>query len=81
MVVIFLALIRCVAEPFRLQHYSLAVLTFEDVKPFIIGALVTSVALLVMTILSFYQKHKFIIVVCILTVIILFVIKGIYLGL
>lgn len=77
-VIIFLALIRCVAEPFRLQYYSVKALNFVDIKPFLIGSLVTSLALLIMTILSFFGKYKIIIATCILTIAILFVIKGVY---
>ena len=63
-IVIFLALIRCVCEPFRLQHYSGKVLTLVEIKPFLIGSLVTSLALLIMTILSFFGKYKIIIATC-----------------
>ena len=77
-VIIFLALIRCVSEPFRLQHYSAKALTFVDIKPFLIGSLVTSLALLVMTTLSFFGKYKITIATCILTIVVLLVIKGIY---
>jgi hypothetical protein len=78
-VIIFLALIRCVGEPFRLQYYSAKALTFVDIKPFLIGSLVTSLALLIMTILSFFEKYKIINATCILTIVVLLIIKGIYL--
>src|SRR5882762_8218186 len=77
-VIIFLALIRCVSEPFRLQHYSAKALTFVDIKPFLIGSLVTSLALLIMTMLSFFYKYKIINATCILTLVVLLIIKGIY---
>jgi len=77
-VIIFLALIRCVSEPFRLQYYSTKALTFVDIKPFLMGSLVTSLALLIMTLLSFAGRYKLIITICILTVVVLFIIKGIY---
>ncbi len=60
-IIIFLALIRCIAEVFRLQYYSEQDLLFSDFKPFLLGALVTSSALLLMTILSYFGKHKLII--------------------
>jgi len=78
-VIIFLALIRCVSEPFRLQYYSTTPPTLEEIKPFLIGALVTSIALLTMTIFSYYGKHRIVIAICILTVVILLIVKGIYL--
>ena len=77
--IIFLALIRCISEPFRLQYYSTKVLTFTDIKPFLIGALVTSLALLIMTIFSFFGKYKIINATCILTILVLLMIKRIYL--
>lgn len=80
-IIIFLALVRCVSEPFRLQYYSTKALTLVDIKPFLIGSLVTSLALLIMTILSFFNKFKFIIATCILTIVILIIIKRIYLRL
>src|SRR5258708_16645788 len=78
-VIIFLALIRCVSEPFRLQYYSTKVLTFVDIKPFLIGSLVTSLALLIMTILSFFGKHKIINATYIFTFVVLYIIKLFYL--
>jgi len=77
-VVIFLALIRCVSEPFRLQYYSTKALTLVDIKPFLVGSLVTSLALLIMTILSFFGKYKIINATCILTIVVLLIIKRIY---
>jgi hypothetical protein len=77
-IVIFLALIRCVTEPFRLQYYSAKALTFFDIKPFLMGALVTSLALLIMTVLSFFAKYKIIIATCILTIVLLLFIKRMY---
>ncbi|CAN5428625.1 hypothetical protein BH11BAC1_BH11BAC1_12920 [soil metagenome] len=77
-IIIFLALIRCISEPFRLQYYSSTALTLEEIKPFLIGALVTSIALLCMTILSFYRKEKIIISIGVLSIVILLIVKGIY---
>jgi len=77
-VIIILALIRCVSEPFRLQYLSANPLTVEVIKPFLIGALIASVSLLIMTIFSFYGKHKIIIAICILTIMLLLIVKRIY---
>jgi hypothetical protein len=74
-IIIFLALIRCVAEPFSLQYYSAKELSFGDVKPFLTGALVTSLSLLIMTILSFFAWYKTVIATCILTIVLLLYIK------
>jgi hypothetical protein len=80
MMIIFLALIRCICEPFRLAYYSENGLSFEEVKPFLMGALVAAVALALMTILSWYEKSKLVIYLSVVTVILLLVVKGIYLG-
>jgi hypothetical protein len=77
--IIFLALIRCISEPFRLQYYSTATLTFGDIKPFLIGALVTSLGLFAMTILFYFGKHKIIIATGVFIIVVLLVIKKIYL--
>ena len=74
-IVIFLALIRSLSEIFRLQHYSQVNLTYEQVKPFIIGGLVISIALLIMVIFYFYSRYKIVIVVSVITIIIMLVIK------
>jgi hypothetical protein len=78
-VIIFLALIRCISEPFRLQRYSTATLTFVDIKPFLIGSLVAALGLFVMIILSYFSRHRIIIATCILTIVVLLIIKKIYL--
>ena len=61
--IIFLALIRTISEPFRLQYYSVTSLTYVQIRPFLIGGLISAIGLLAMTILSFYQRHKTIIAV------------------
>ena len=77
--IIFLALIRCIAEPFRLQYYSANGLTLAEIKPFLVGSLVCAIALLVMTILFYVGKYKMNVAICILTIIILLIVKWIYL--
>jgi type IV secretory pathway VirB6-like protein len=77
--IIFLALIRCISEPFRLQYYSTTTLAFGDIKPFLIGSLVAALALFAMTVLFYFGKYKIIIITCVLTIVILLIIKKIYL--
>src|SRR6266536_1985804 len=77
-VIIFLALIRCISEPFRLQHYATETLTFGDIKHFLIGSLVTALALFAMTILFYFGRHRMIIAICMLTTAILLIVKWIY---
>lgn len=79
-IAIFLALTRCIAEPFRLQYYSTTSLTFYHIKPYLIGSLVSAFGLLVMTILFYFGKHKIIIAICVLTIVALLIIKMIYLS-
>ena len=78
-VIIFLALIRSISEPFRLQHYSKTMLTYDEIKPFLIGSLVAATGLLIMTILSYFGKHKIVIATFFLTIILLLIVKKIYL--
>ncbi len=77
-VIIFLALLRCICEPFRLQYYSSSILTYTDIKPFLIGSLVAALGLFAMTILFYFGRHKIIIATCVLTIIILLIVKKIY---
>src|SRR4030095_11509731 len=74
-IIIFLALIRSISEPIRLQYYSRAILTYEQIKPFLIGSLVAAAGLLAMTILFYFGRHKIIIVTCILTIILMLIVK------
>jgi len=72
---VFLGLIRSLSEPFRLQYYSTIPLGFEQVKPFLIGALVAATGLLLMTILSFYNRDRFIIFMAVLTILSMILVK------
>jgi len=78
--IIFLAFIRCVTEPFRLQYYSTRTLTFVDIKPFLIGSLVTSLVLLIMAILFYWKKYKLISAMSIITILVLLIIKRMYIA-
>lgn len=77
-IIIFLALIRCISESFRLQYYSEIELTFSQLKPFLIASLITAIALLMMIISLFYQNNKLIIGLAIITVSLLLIIKWKY---
>ena len=78
-IVIFLALIRCISEPFRLQFYAPTSLTFDDIKAFLIGALISAGAMFAMTVLFYFGKHRIVIATGILTILILLIVKMIYL--
>ena len=77
--IIFLALIRCISEPFRLQYYSTTTLAFVEIKPFLIGSLVAALALLAMTILFYFGRYKIIIATGVIAIVILLIIKKVYL--
>ncbi|MFZ1676487.1 MAG: hypothetical protein WBP41_03660 [Saprospiraceae bacterium] len=78
-IIILIALVRTISEPFRLQYYSSSTLGFGDVKPFLLGGLVISIGLLAMTVFSFYNKYKIITILAILVIIAMLVIKYKYL--
>lgn len=73
--VIFLALIRCIGEAFRLDSLSAGSQPFSAVKPFQLGAMVAAVALLGMTVLSYFNKHIPVILLAVLTIAALVTIK------
>jgi hypothetical protein len=77
-IIIFLALVRTISEPFRLQYYSEISLTFEQIKPFLIASLITAIALFAMTVFSYYNNHKLIITFAIITIVIMLIVKKIY---
>jgi len=75
MIVIFLALIRLISECLRLEFVSQDTITFEVLKPYLLGALACSIACLAMSIFSFYSKFKVVICVAVFTIIILVILK------
>jgi hypothetical protein len=79
-IVIFLALIRCLAETFRLQAYSPVPLSFAQVSPYLVGALLAAVALLLMTVSLFYHRHRVVVALATLTIIGLLLVKALLLS-
>lgn len=77
-IVIFLALIRCIGEVFRLNHYAPTPPAFSVFQPFLVGAMTAAVALLVMTILSFYNRFKAITALAVCTIVLLLIEKYVY---
>lgn len=73
--IIFLALIRCILEPFRLQYYASEMLTLPDIKMYLTGAAAAAAGLLVMTLLSFWEKYNAGTAVASLTFVVLLLIK------
>jgi len=60
MIIIYLAMIRTIAECFRLHYVYGNQLNFDQIRPFLIAALATAVGLLVMTLLYFSQRFTII---------------------
>lgn len=78
-IIIIIALARTISEPFRLQYYSSSTLSFEDIKPFLLGGLVISIGLFAMIVFSFYNKYKIVTILAILVIIGMLIIKFKYL--
>jgi hypothetical protein len=75
MISVLLALIRIISECFRLNYLSKELVSFETLKPYLIGALVCAISCLAMVIFSFYTKSKMIIGIAAFTIVILVILK------
>ena len=64
----FLAMVRCLGEVYRLRWLRGGALRFEDVQPFIAGALVAAVLCWAAVTLFFFARHRASIAVAALTV-------------
>ena len=76
--IVFLALIRTLVEPFRLQHLAQAPPTFLQLRPLLLGALVASIGLLIMTMLYYYRRYVLVIASGVLAIVVLVIIKLLY---
>lgn len=56
--IILLALIRSIAEPFRLQASSESSTSFGQTEAFLEAALLCSIGLFLMILFSFYNKYR-----------------------
>lgn len=72
---IFLGLIRSLVEPFRLQYYSTTAMSFEQVKPFLIGSIVAATGLLLMVIFLFNSRYRILLPIAVLTMLSMMVVK------
>ncbi|MGB3076234.1 MAG: hypothetical protein WBB36_12970 [Chitinophagales bacterium] len=77
-VAIYLALIRTIGECFRLNYLIGTALTFEQLQPFLLGAMISAIACLAMTISSFFAMNKLIITIALITIVTLLIIKIYY---
>lgn len=78
-IVIFLALVRCIAEPFRLQAIASEPIYFDEVKAFLIAALLCAIGLISMNLLLFYSKYRSIPFIAFLIILVMLLIKMLYL--
>jgi hypothetical protein len=79
-VVQFLALIRCLAEYFRLKYMAGGAFRPEVAEPFILGAVVAAVFCLLAVLLYFFGRWRGSLVVTILSIASLFVLKFALIG-
>lgn len=77
-VIVLIALIRSIAEFFRLAYIHNNALTIEQIKPFMVGSIVAAVGCLAMTIFSFYAKNKIVIAISLFTIASMLLVKSIY---
>lgn len=77
--VVFMALIRTLAECFRMEYAMQREITLSELRPFIYAAMVASVTLFTMTLLMFRQRYTWIIVSAVTTIVCFVIIKMIYL--
>lgn len=78
-IILFLALIRTIAEPFRLQNAAPAALSLGQIQPYLLAGFICAVGLLVITVLNYYERHRWIIAMGVLIIAALVWIKVTYL--
>ncbi|MBS1543100.1 MAG: hypothetical protein JST14_05670 [Bacteroidetes bacterium] len=73
--VVFLAMIRCIAEPLRLQHFSSDPVPLPAIEPFLYGAFVSALVFGGMVIVHIKKQYKLNIILCVLNTLILIFLK------
>jgi hypothetical protein len=71
----FAALIRCLGEYFRLKYFLAEKFSIIHVQPFIIGALVTAILVLVGILFYFAEKFRRTAITAAVNVVLLFVLR------
>lgn len=71
----FAALIRCLAEYFRLKWVLGSALTPARIEPFIVGALIAAVGALIAVVLYFLEKYSFTAITGTITIAVLLVLR------
>ncbi|MEO6304330.1 MAG: hypothetical protein ABIP51_14285 [Bacteroidia bacterium] len=77
-IVIFLGLVRCISEFYRLEYTLQDKLSIAIIKPFITGALIAAIGAFLMVILYFFSKCKFVLIIGIIIIICMLLVKKIY---
>lgn len=78
-VVQFAALIRCLAEYFRLKHLLGPAFSVTRVEPFVLGALLTSVFELAAVLAYFAERLRLVLAIAAMNVAVLLVVKFFFL--
>jgi hypothetical protein len=74
-VIQFAALIRCLGEYFRLKYFVAERFSIASIEPFIIGAVVTAILVLVGVLFYFAEKYRLTTITAALNISILFVLR------
>jgi len=69
--IVFLVLIRCIGEFLRLYSLDPQSIIIGIIQPFLLGALVCTISCFTMTLLLFFEKNKWIVVLGIATILVL----------
>lgn len=76
-VAIFLALIRCLFEPFRLDSQNMEI-NFPIIKPFLIGGIISSFALLISGFFYLNKKYWISIITFVVFIVMMIITKTIF---
>lgn len=76
----FLALVRTLAEYFRLKHFGAHPLTLAIAEPYILGALIASVCTGISVGLYFFRKFDAVMIAAVATIVILLFYKILLVG-
>ena len=74
-VVQFAALMRCLAEYFRLKHFAAEHFSIARIEPFILGALVSAAFALIGILFYFFENYKTTVAIALLNVGILLILR------
>ncbi|HEX5002535.1 MAG TPA: hypothetical protein VFW78_08555 [Bacteroidia bacterium] len=79
-IILLIALVRTLSEPFRLQYYSGQKLDFEMMKPFLMAGLLIAGGLIAMQLAGYFKKHLLMSLIAVLVIAGMVAIKVVYLN-